>query len=127
MDDRLKKGINFDLDTNKLKQNYIKGDWHNAYYDLRMYLEKEGFEHIQGSGYHSMKPMTQSQAMSVIHKITKKFPWINECVRICTISDVPETTDISHVFEKEAERLQKVKTATKNIKNKKKNRLHKKV
>lgn len=52
MNDNLKKGIYFDLDTARLKEVYKNGDWHNAYYELRSFLEKEGFEHIQGSGYH---------------------------------------------------------------------------
>ena len=45
-----KKGINFDLDTNALKIHYTEGDWRNAYYDVRNFFKKNGFEHIQGSG-----------------------------------------------------------------------------
>ena len=45
------------------------------------------------------------KAMSVIYKMTKEFPWLNYCVSICTISDVPELYDISHVFVREAQRL----------------------
>lgn len=44
-----RKGINFDPDTEALKKHYTTGDWHNAYYDIRNFLEKNGFEHIQGS------------------------------------------------------------------------------
>lgn len=120
MNDKLRKGINFDLDTNKLEQNYTKSDWHNAYYELRIYFEKEGFQHIQGSGYHSVEPMSESQVMSIVHKLTKKFPWINECVSVCTIADVPETTDISHVFVKEAQKLRQHKNAEKEFLNSKK-------
>ena len=98
MDSTLRKGINFDLDTDALKQYYSKGDWHNAYYDVRAYFMKNKFNHIQGSGYHSEKPMSEARAMSVIYKMTKEFPWLNYCVNICTISDVPELFDISHVF-----------------------------
>lgn len=54
MDSTQKKGIHFDLDTETLKKYYPKGDWHNAYYDVRLYFEKNGFEHIQGSGYRQM-------------------------------------------------------------------------
>ena len=50
MDSTQRKGINFDLDTEALQQHYPKGDWHNAYYDVRAYFEKNGFEHIQVSG-----------------------------------------------------------------------------
>ena len=97
MDSTQRKGINFDLDTEALQ--------HNAYYDVRAYFEKSGFEHIQGSGYHSIEAMSETKAMSVIYKMTKEFPWLNYCVSICTISDVPELYDISHVFMREAQRL----------------------
>ena len=85
MDSLQRKGINFDLNTQALKEYYPKGDWHNAYADVRDFFEANGFEHIQGSGY----------------------PWLNYCVNVCTISDVPELFDISHVFAREAERLEK--------------------
>ena len=68
MDSLQRKGINFDLNTQALKEYYPKGDW---------------------------------------HQMTKEFPWLNYCVNVCTISDVPELFDISHVFAREAERLEK--------------------
>lgn len=53
MDSSLRKGINFDLDTQALQKHYPKGNWHHAYDDFRNFSLKNGFEHIQGSGYHS--------------------------------------------------------------------------
>lgn len=105
MDSTQRKGINFDLDTEALKKYYPKGDWHNAYNDVRSFFERNGFEHIQGSGYHSIKAMSEAKAMAVIYQMTKDIPWLNYCVSVCTISDVPEIYDISHVFEREAQRL----------------------
>lgn len=55
MDSLQRKGINFDLNTQALKEYYPKGDWHNAYADVRDFFEANGFEHIQGSGYHRWK------------------------------------------------------------------------
>lgn len=107
MDSTQRKGINFDLDTEVLKEHYPKGDWHNAYCDVRSYFEKNGFEHIQGSGYHSTKEMSEIKAMAVIYRMTKEIPWLNYCVSVCMISDVPELYDISHVFEREAQQLSK--------------------
>lgn len=106
MDNAQRKGINFDLDTEALKECYPKGDWHNAYGDIRACFEKNGFEHIQGSGYHSRNAMSEMAAMAVIYQMIKELPWLNSCVRICTISDVPELYDISHVFVREAQRLE---------------------
>lgn len=43
MDSTQRKGINFDLDTEALKEHYPKGDWHNAYYDVPGILRAEWF------------------------------------------------------------------------------------
>ena len=104
-----RKGINFDLDTALLKEHYPKGDWHNAYYDVRSYFEENGFEHIQGSGYHSLMAMSEANAMAMIYKMTQELPWLKYCVSVCTISDVPELFDITHVFSREAQKLRKEK------------------
>lgn len=110
MDNLQKKGINFDLDTEALKVHYPKGNWNNAYYDVRSFFESHGFEHIQGSGYHSKEPLSELEAMSVIYQMARKFHWLNYCVSVCTIADVPETFDIAHVFAREAERLEQKKS-----------------
>ena len=55
MDSLQRKGINFDLNTQALKEYYPKGDWHNAYADVRDFFEANGFEHIQGSGYQGVQ------------------------------------------------------------------------
>lgn len=109
MDSTQRKGIDFDLDTALLKEHYPKGDWHNAYYDVRSYFEKNGFEHIQGSGYHSLMAMSEANAMAMIYKMTRELPWLNYCVSVCTISDVPELFDITHVFSREAQKLREEK------------------
>ena len=40
MDSLQRKGINFDLNTQALKEYYPKGDWHNAYADVRDFLKQ---------------------------------------------------------------------------------------
>ncbi|MCD7993833.1 MAG: hypothetical protein LUK37_19410 [Clostridia bacterium] len=107
MNSRQKKGINFDLDTEALKEHDTKGDWRNAYHDIRNFFSENGFEHIQGSGYRSFMPLSESDVMTRVYQMTKTFPWINDCIRDCTLADVSETYAISHVFDKEAERLDK--------------------
>ena len=69
MDSLQRKGINFDLNTQALKEYYPKGDWHNAYADVRDFFEANGFEHIQGSGYHSVEAMSEAKAMAVIYQM----------------------------------------------------------
>jgi virulence-associated protein VapD len=89
------------MDTKALEKYYPKKSWRNAYDDVKNFLISKDFEHEQGSGYHSVKPMRRAKAMRVIREMIKKHPWLNQCVRICTISDVPVMFDISYMFEKE--------------------------
>jgi len=52
------RSINFDLDTNKLKEHYPNKTYTNAYEDIKRFLLKNGFEHRQGSGYISQKELS---------------------------------------------------------------------
>ncbi|MCL2087718.1 MAG: hypothetical protein FWH05_09040 [Oscillospiraceae bacterium] len=93
------------MDTKALKLNYPQKSWRKAYDDIRSFLEKNGFMHEQGSGYHSKEPMSRFEAIGVIDKMLETHPWLNECVRVCTIANVPEQFDISHMFVKKTDIL----------------------
>ena len=53
--------------------------------------------------------MSEANAMAMIYKMTQELPWLNYCVSVCTISDVPELFDITHVFPREAQKLREEK------------------
>ena len=57
-------------------------------------------------------PMSEPDVMTIVYRMTKRYPWINYCVSVCTLADVPEAFDISHVFVREAERLDEAMTST---------------
>ena len=79
MDSLQRKGINFDLNTQALKEYYPKGDWHNAYADVRDFFEANGFEHIQGSGYHSVEAMSEAKAMAEnVKEMAGNIPEVDE-------------------------------------------------
>ena len=99
----VRQGIHFDLDTAALKKYYPKQSWRMAYDDVRSFLESNGFEHEQGSGYHSKEPMIQSDAMGIIDDMLAKYPWLHKCVRVGTIADVPITYDLTPLFDKDAD------------------------
>lgn len=44
-----------------------------VYYGVRVYFERNGFEHIQGSGDHPLIAMSEAKAMAVIYQMTKEF------------------------------------------------------
>jgi len=98
--DGVRQGIHFDMDTIALEKYYPKAAWRAAYDDVKGFLGKNGFEHEQGSGYHSVKPMTQADAVIVLGKMLDAYPWLHKCVKICTVADVPATFDVTNLFDK---------------------------
>ena len=62
--------------------------------------------------YYTLMPMSEPDVMTIVYRMTKRFPWINYCVSVCTLADVPEAFDILHVFVREAERLDEAMTST---------------
>lgn len=79
MSKKTRKAINFDFDTNKLKEFY-SNNYNNAYGDIRRYLEKNGFEHRQGSGYVSKNGMSLAEINNVVENMSVKFQWLADCV-----------------------------------------------
>ncbi|MDA3053278.1 hypothetical protein OFO01_07060 [Campylobacter sp. JMF_01 NE2] len=71
-----KKAFHFDLDTKALQENYKKKDWHNAYSDLERFMERNGFEHTQGSGYISKQPLQKKELAKLISKMATELPWL---------------------------------------------------
>ena len=82
------KSINFDLDTKELKKKYPGNSYENAYYDIRDFLECNGFEHSQGSGYVSISRLSDTAAIDVISQLMEEFPWLRGCVKKLYLSDI---------------------------------------
>ena len=76
MERRYLKAINFDLDTHKLQANYPGANYRNAYYDLRRFFEKHGFEHRQGSGYISLTKLATADIYDLMDDLTQALPWM---------------------------------------------------
>lgn len=75
-----RKFINFDLDTKALKEFYPSEDYRAAYSKIKVFMENNGFEHRQSSGYISVKPMKESQINKIILRMVHQFPWLGKCV-----------------------------------------------
>jgi len=84
----MRKSLNFDLDTKKLKEHYSSKNYTEAYNDIKKFLLKNGFEHRQGSGYISKEAMTRIAVTSVIKEINIKYPWLYPCCKTLDYYDV---------------------------------------
>lgn len=92
MERQKRKAINFDLDTNKMKELklYPKG-----YRTLGASLKKHGFEHRQGSGYISKERIDSIMVARIIESVTKEQVWLAECVRKIDVTDIGRQHDLT--------------------------------
>lgn len=98
-----KKALNFDLDTKMLKQVYSETSYTNAYYEIRSFLEKNGFEHRQGSGYVSQNPITLPKVHALVVKMNKQLTWLGDCVKEFDVTSVGKSHSLLNKFEKTVE------------------------
>lgn len=94
MERRYLKAINFDLDTHKLQAQYPGANYSNAYYDLRRFFKKHGFEHRQGSGYISLNKLATADIYDLMDDLTQALPWIGDCVNKIDVTNIGQQHDL---------------------------------
>lgn len=86
-----RKALNFDLDTKALEIFYPGNTYHQAYYDIRQFLESAGFQHRQGSGYISIDPIDFYEISLLINEMSEKFPWLKRCTKVVDTTAIGKT------------------------------------
>ncbi len=80
-----RKAFHFDLDTKKLTSNGAPKD---AWGKIRGFLETQGFEHIQYSGYESRHAMSYSEMNIVLENLQDAFPWFASCAKDAKVTSI---------------------------------------
>ncbi len=80
------KAINFDLDTNGLKEYYPR--YQQAYKDLLNIFKKRDFSHRQGSGYVSNNKISTADIVDIIGDLQKTFDWSGTCIKKIDVTNV---------------------------------------
>lgn len=93
------KQITFDVDTLVTKKILGEKGYTQIYNDIRTFMEKNGFSHIQGSAYLSNKPMSNTRVYMLIQQLLKNKPYISKCVRTMTQTDVGKSYDMDAMFQ----------------------------
>lgn len=92
-----RKAFHFDLDEEKLKAHYPSDSatgYKRAWSNIRSFLESNGFEHAQYSGYESVGGMSYYEAYSVLENLQEKFPWFVECAQVATVTEIGRRHDV---------------------------------
>ena len=93
MSEKKLKSIAFDLDTKALEKHYTKGDWHNAYNDIALFLKEYQFNHTQGSVYDSATKFSDEGLGRLIEKMSDTLTWLPQCVKSIRGYDQPIMID----------------------------------
>ena len=89
--------IAFDLDTNKLKDVYTKATgktYTSAYKDIENFMISKGYEHRQGSVYHSIKNKTRLRVVRDIKLFQKENLWFQECINRLDYGELNKVHDL---------------------------------
>jgi len=97
----MRKSLNFDLDTKKLKEHYLNNSYTEAYNDIKKFLIKNGFEHRQGSGYISENDMSSQEVADIIKALSNKYSWLKHCFKTFDSYDIGDRFDLANIIVKQ--------------------------
>lgn len=98
MERKYYKAINFDLDTNQLKNYYPGANYRHAYKDLGRFFDEHGFSHRQGSGYISVNKLTTADIYDLMDDLNHLLPWIGMCVKKIDVTNVGRQYDLTDLL-----------------------------
>lgn len=104
----MRKAINFDINT-KAYETLTNRSAPIAYYELRIFLEKNGFIHRQGSGYVSEYSMNQMEIHLLARKMADELPWTKSCIREIDVTTVGKQYSLLNDIQKEDVEIEETK------------------
>lgn len=94
---KTRKAVNFDLDTLKLREKFL--DTRKPYNDIKKFMESNGFERRQYSGYVSINPISESKIILLMKKMRKKNTWLKDCIQKFDVTEIGNTFDLKYIFD----------------------------
>lgn len=96
MERRYLKAINFDLSVHELEKYYP--DYRKAYYDVKRFFKRQGFEHRQGSGYVSRKKLIQADIIDLLDVMNTELPWMSDCATKIDVTNIGVQHDLKDLL-----------------------------
>lgn len=86
--------ICFDLDTERLQQNYPGPSYQNGYGEIRSVLAQHGFNWQQGSVYFGDEDATPVTCVLAIQAVQEECPWFRRSVNDLRMLRIEENNDL---------------------------------
>ncbi len=100
MERKYLKAINFDLSVHKLEKYF--SDYRKAYYVLKNFFKRHGFEHHQGSGYVSKEKLAQVDIIDLLDDMITELPWMSDCVTKIDVTNIGRQHDLRDALKEYA-------------------------
>lgn len=93
-----KKQISFDVDTKVSKQIFGERGYTQIYADIRRFMEKKGWKHIEGSVYMSDRSLSNVDISYMIRDIKKQYPYLEKCIKEIHQADISNVHSLNQYF-----------------------------
>lgn len=93
-----RKQLMFDLET-KVCAQILGRNYRKVYDDIERYLVKNGFTHLQGSGYVSEREFSDRETVLLLRHLIAKYPYLSKCFRDIRTADITSLNSINHHFD----------------------------
>lgn len=94
-----RKQLTFDIDTNVAKEILGEQKYRIIYINIRKFMEKEGWQHIEGSVYMSRAPLSTTKVAWLVDALKEKYPYLTKCIRDMHQSDISNVHGLHNHFE----------------------------
>lgn len=93
-----RKQISFDIDTNVTKKIFGEQGYTKVYADIRRFLEKEDWKHIEGSVYMSGYSMDNGAVVYTIRDMIRQYPYLDKCIKEIHQADISNVHSLNQYF-----------------------------
>lgn len=93
-----RKQITFDIDTNVAKQIFGEQNYTKIYADIRNFMDKERWKHIEGSVYVSGTAVEDMDVFLLIKRLKNRYPYMDKCVREMHQTNVSKVHSLNYYF-----------------------------
>ena len=98
---KTRKAINFDLDNNLLKQNFLQKIIRMLGEILKNILKMKILFHHQYSGYVSKDDILMTDVFNLVGKLSRQYPWLKMSVMIFDVTIVGDEYNLLPIIKDE--------------------------
>lgn len=100
MAQKFKSTITFDINFDKLREEYPWLFWLDEVLKLHTFLEVYEFEYIVGVGYQANGVRSEEEIRELVQHLAKELPWVSDCTTHFDCMEQGEPQDITYLFRK---------------------------